>query len=141
MFALPPQASPGTPAWLGTPTTVSRALRLIAESGLDDGGVGDWQIAWESEHATFGAFSFSTWERRRARWRKPAACSSPRVDRRNQSPMGEVALSSGFGCVRRFNAAIRKVYKRTPTQIRRLLATQACSLTISTCSVSNIAAV
>jgi AraC family transcriptional regulator of adaptative response / DNA-3-methyladenine glycosylase II len=35
-------------------------------------------------------------------------------------PMGEVALSSGFGCVRRFNAAIRKIYKRTPTQIRRL---------------------
>ena len=35
-------------------------------------------------------------------------------------PMSEVALSSGFGCVRRFNAAIRKVYKRTPTQIRSL---------------------
>src|SRR4029077_17921486 len=31
-----PEASPGTPAWLGTPTTVSRALRLIAESGLED---------------------------------------------------------------------------------------------------------
>src|SRR5207244_6393612 len=25
-----------------------------------------------------------------------------------------------FGCVRRFNAGIRKVYHRTPTQIRRL---------------------
>jgi AraC family transcriptional regulator of adaptative response / DNA-3-methyladenine glycosylase II len=35
--------------------------------------------------------------------------------------MGQVALASGFGCVRRFNAAIRKVYKRTPTQIRRLV--------------------
>src|SRR5437879_9208769 len=34
-----PECSPGTPAWLGTPSTVSRALRLIAESGLDDGGV------------------------------------------------------------------------------------------------------
>ena len=37
-----------------------------------------------------------------------------------QLPMSEVALASGFGCVRRFNAAIRKTYKRTPTQIRRL---------------------
>jgi AraC family transcriptional regulator of adaptative response / DNA-3-methyladenine glycosylase II len=36
-------------------------------------------------------------------------------------PMGQIALASGFGCVRRFNAAIRKVYKRTPTQIRRLV--------------------
>src|SRR5688500_673203 len=34
-----PEASPGTPAWAGTCTTVSRALRLIAESQLDDGGV------------------------------------------------------------------------------------------------------
>ena len=34
-----PECSPGTPAWLGTPNTVSRALRLISESGLEDGGV------------------------------------------------------------------------------------------------------
>src|SRR6201997_5926673 len=34
-----PECSPGTPAWLGTSNTVSRALRLIGESGLEDGGV------------------------------------------------------------------------------------------------------
>src|SRR5712671_1960942 len=34
-----PETSPGTAAWLGTPNTVSRALRLISESGLEDGGV------------------------------------------------------------------------------------------------------
>jgi len=34
-----PESSPGTPAWLGTSNTVSRALRLISESGLEDGGV------------------------------------------------------------------------------------------------------
>src|SRR5690349_7279673 len=34
-----PECSPGTPAWCGTSNTVSRALRLIEESGLDDGGV------------------------------------------------------------------------------------------------------
>src|SRR5437899_3907353 len=28
-----PECSPGTPAWLGTPNTVARALRLIDESG------------------------------------------------------------------------------------------------------------
>src|ERR1700675_1959694 len=33
-----PECSPGTPAWLGTPSTVSRALRLIGGSGLEDGG-------------------------------------------------------------------------------------------------------
>ena len=34
-----PESSPGTPAWLGTSNTVSRALRLIGESGLEDGGI------------------------------------------------------------------------------------------------------
>src|SRR3979409_693882 len=29
-----PEASPGTPAWVGSSTTVSRALRLIDEDGL-----------------------------------------------------------------------------------------------------------
>jgi len=35
-------------------------------------------------------------------------------------PMNQVALASGFGCVRRFNAGIRDVYKRTPKEIRHL---------------------
>ena len=39
-----PECSPGTPGWLGTPSTVARALRLIdgsslEESGGQDGGV------------------------------------------------------------------------------------------------------
>jgi AraC family transcriptional regulator of adaptative response / DNA-3-methyladenine glycosylase II len=34
-----PECAPGTPAWLGTKTTVSRALRLISESGLEEGGM------------------------------------------------------------------------------------------------------
>jgi AraC family transcriptional regulator of adaptative response / DNA-3-methyladenine glycosylase II len=36
-------------------------------------------------------------------------------------PMSQIALASGFGSVRRFNAGIREVYHRTPTQIRRLV--------------------
>jgi len=35
-------------------------------------------------------------------------------------PMNQIALASGFGSVRRFNDGIRRVYHRTPTQIRRL---------------------
>src|ERR1700728_2223308 len=34
-----PEASPATPAWCGTSNTVSRALRLIGETGLEHGGV------------------------------------------------------------------------------------------------------
>ena len=35
-------------------------------------------------------------------------------------PMGEIALASGFGSIRRFNAAFRKTYDRTPTHLRKL---------------------
>jgi AraC family transcriptional regulator, regulatory protein of adaptative response / DNA-3-methyladenine glycosylase II len=35
-------------------------------------------------------------------------------------PMTQIAFAAGFGSVRRFNAGIRNVYHRTPTQIRRL---------------------
>jgi len=35
-----PEASPGTPAWMGTSTTVSRALRLIGDGALDGEGLG-----------------------------------------------------------------------------------------------------
>lgn len=34
-----PECSPGTPAWMGSSATVSRALRLISESPLEDGGL------------------------------------------------------------------------------------------------------
>ena len=36
-----PETAPGTPAWLGTSATVTRALRLIDGGALDDGGVDD----------------------------------------------------------------------------------------------------
>src|SRR5437667_1788936 len=36
-----PETSPGTPAWLGTSITVSRALRLIDENGLSDESLED----------------------------------------------------------------------------------------------------
>ena len=116
-----PEASPGTPAWLGTPTTVSRALRLIAESGLDDGGVEGLadRLGVGARHLRrlfiqhLGAPPSAVAQTRRLHFAKKL------IDE-TSLPMGEVALSSGFGCVRRFNAAIRKVYKRTPTQIRRL---------------------
>src|SRR5260221_1970632 len=34
-----PECSPGTPAWTGTSTTLSPALKLIHETALEDGGM------------------------------------------------------------------------------------------------------
>jgi AraC family transcriptional regulator of adaptative response / DNA-3-methyladenine glycosylase II len=116
-----PECSPGTPAWVGTPNTVSRALRLIAESGLGLGGVEALaeRLGVGARHLRrlfvqhLGATPMAVALTRRMHFAKKL------IDE-TWLPMTEVAVASGFGSVRRFNAAIRKVYQRTPTQLRRL---------------------
>ena len=116
-----PECSPGTGAWLGTQNTVSRALRLIGQSGLKDGGVEllAKRLGIGSRHLRrlflrhLGATPRAVAQTRRLHFTKKL------IDE-TTLPMTQVALASGFGCVRQFNDAIRKVYNRTPTQIRRL---------------------
>jgi AraC family transcriptional regulator of adaptative response / DNA-3-methyladenine glycosylase II len=116
-----PECSPGTPAWFGTSNTVSRALRLIAESGLEDDGMEGLaeRLGVSSRHLRrlfirhLGAPPSAVAKTRRLHFAKKL------IDETRLS-MTNIALASGFGCVRRFNAVIRKTYNRTPTQIRRL---------------------
>ncbi len=116
-----PECSPGSPAWQGTPSTVSRALRLIEESGLEDGGVEGLarRLGVGSRHLRrlfmkhLGATPSTIAHTRRLQFAKKL------IDE-TLLPMSDVAIASGFGCVRRFNAAIFNTYHRTPTHIRRL---------------------
>src|SRR5579864_9808436 len=116
-----PECSPGTPAWMGTSNTVSRALRLMEESGLEDGGVETLaeRLGMGARHLRrlflkhLGATPSAVARTRRLNFVKKL------IDE-TSLPMSHIALASGFGCVRRFNAAIRATYHRTPTQIRRL---------------------
>src|SRR5437016_9647561 len=117
-----PECSPGTPAWLGPPNTVSRALRLIGESGLEDGGVEGLaeRLGVGSRHLRrlflrhLGATPSAVAQTRRLHFSKKL------IDE-TSLPMNQVALASGFGCVRRFNAGILTAFHRTPTQLRRLV--------------------
>jgi AraC family transcriptional regulator of adaptative response / DNA-3-methyladenine glycosylase II len=96
-------------------------LRLIGESGLEDGGVEVLaeRLGVGSRHLRrlflrhLGATPIAVAQTRRLHFAKKL------IDE-TSLPMNQIALASGFGCVRRFNAGIRKVYHRTPTQIRRL---------------------
>lgn len=116
-----PECSPGTAAWLGSSNTVSRALRLISESGLEDGGVEVLaeRLGVGSRHLRrlflqhLGATPSAVAQTRRLHFAKKL------IDE-TSLPMSQVAISSGFGCVRRFNAAISQTYHRTPTRIRAL---------------------
>src|SRR5260370_29559780 len=116
-----PECSPGTPAWMGTSATVSRALRLISESPLEDGGVNALgsRLGIGSRHLRrlflqhLGAPPITVVQTRRLHFVKKL------IDE-TTLPMSHVALAAGFGSVRRFNATIRRVYNRTPTQLRKL---------------------
>ena len=117
-----PESCPGTPAWLGTSNTVSRALRLIDESGLEDGGVEllAERLGVGSRHLRrlfvrhLGATPTAVAQTRRLHFAKKL------IDE-TKLPMQQIAIASGFGSVRRFNAGIHNVYHRTPTQIRKLV--------------------
>jgi AraC family transcriptional regulator of adaptative response / DNA-3-methyladenine glycosylase II len=115
-----PELSPGTPAWSGTSTTVSRALRLISEGEMEGErvdllasrlGVGSRQLR-RLFVRHLGASPIAVMKTRRLHFAKKL------IDETNLL-MGEIAEASGFGSVRRFNAAFRSTYKRTPSQLRR----------------------
>jgi AraC family transcriptional regulator of adaptative response / DNA-3-methyladenine glycosylase II len=106
---------------MGTSNTVSRALRLIEESGLEDGGIESLagRLGVGSRHLRrlflkhLGATPSAVARTRRLHFVKKL------IDE-TALPMSHIAMAGGFGCVRRFNAAIRTTYHRTPTQVRRL---------------------
>ena len=116
-----PESSPGTPAWLGTSNTVSRALRLIGESGLEEGGVEALaeRLGIGSRHLRrlflkhLGATPMAVAHTRRLHFAKKLLDET-------SLPMNQIAMVAGFGSVRRFNAGIGKSFHRTPTQIRHL---------------------
>ncbi len=115
-----PEASPGTPAWLGTSATVSRALRLIGDGVLDAGdvaslaarlGIGERHLRrLFTQH--LGASPISVAQTRRVLFAK-------KLLNETHLPMTQVALASGFSSVRRFNDALRGVYGRPPRELRR----------------------
>lgn len=116
-----PECSPGTPAWMGTSATVSRALRIISESSLEDGGVDALagRLGIGSRHLRrlfmkhLGAPPIKVAQTRRLHFAKKL------IDETTLS-MAQVARAAGFGSVRHFNTTIVKTYKRTPTHIRNL---------------------
>ncbi len=115
-----PETSPGTPAWLGTSVSVSRGLRLIAEGALDENSVDELaeRLGLGSRHLRrmflqhLGATPIAVAQTRRVHFAKKL------IDE-TLLPMTQVAMASGFGSIRRFNATFQKLYGRTPGDLRR----------------------
>ena len=115
-----PEVSPDMPAWLGTSTTVARALRMIAAGALDTEpvaamaarlGVGERHLRRLFEDH-LGAAPASIALARRVLFAKQLITETG-------LSMTEIAAGSGFQSIRRFNGAILKVYRRSPSELRR----------------------
>ena len=115
-----PECSPGTPAWLGSSVTVSRALRLIAEGALEDDGVDTLaeRLGIGSRHMRrlflehLGATPVAVAQTRRL-------LAAKKLIDETSLPLTEIAIASGFGSIRRFNAAFLETWGRSPRELRR----------------------
>ena len=116
-----PEAAPFSPAWKGSLTTVERGMRLIYEGALDDDGV---EVL--AGRLGIGARHLSRLFRKHLGASPTQVARTTRVQRAKrlidgtELPMTEIALCSGFRSLRRFNAVFAEVYKRSPTEIRRV---------------------
>jgi AraC family transcriptional regulator of adaptative response / DNA-3-methyladenine glycosylase II len=116
-----PETAPGTPAWHGAAATVSRALRLIERGFLDDGNT----IEDLADTLGMTARHLRRLFVRHAGASPTAVATTRRVQRakalvdETPMPMAAIAFAAGFASVRRFNAAFRAMYRRSPSAIRR----------------------
>jgi AraC family transcriptional regulator of adaptative response / DNA-3-methyladenine glycosylase II len=117
-----PEISPELAGWRGTSNTVSRALALIAEGFLDREdcnvetlatrvGMGERQLRRLFEQH-LGASPVAVAQTRRVLFAKQLIHDT-------RLSMAEVAMTSGFGSLRRFNDAFRTLYHRPPMELRR----------------------
>ncbi len=127
-----PEMTPGVAGWLGTANTVSRALHLISEGAMNEGGVDDLadRLGVTARHLRrlfdkyVGATPVSVAQAQRILFAKKLLSESP-------LSMTDVALAAGFGSLRRFNHTMRETYGRPPTRLRRAATPPAASSNIT----------
>ncbi len=116
-----PETAPFSPAWKGSRTSVERALRLVDAGALDDASV-----AALAARLGIGTRHLSRLFDKHLGASPSQIAKTARVQRAKRLlddtdlPMTEVASRAGFRSLRRFNAVFAEVYKRPPTEIRRM---------------------
>jgi AraC family transcriptional regulator of adaptative response / DNA-3-methyladenine glycosylase II len=115
-----PECAPGTPAWTGASSTVARALRLIGDGALEadsiDALAGRLGIGARHLRRLFiehlGASPVAVAQTRRL-------LSAKRLIDETDMPLTAIAMSAGYGSIRRFNAAFLASYGRSPRELRQ----------------------
>ena len=115
-----PETAPFSPAWNGSRTTVTRALRLISEGTLDECSVDEL-----AARLGIGARHLARLFRRHLGASPTQVARTLRVQRAKRLldetdlPMTEIAYRAGFGSLRRFNTVFAEIYRRPPSAVRR----------------------
>jgi AraC family transcriptional regulator of adaptative response/methylated-DNA-[protein]-cysteine methyltransferase len=115
-----PETAPGSPAWNGTRSTVGRAMRLIEDGFLDHASVSEL-----SERLGIGPRHLLRLFLRHAGATPIEVAATRRIQAAKRMidgtalPIAEIAFAAGFNSVRRFNAAFRATYGRTPSSFRK----------------------
>jgi AraC family transcriptional regulator of adaptative response / DNA-3-methyladenine glycosylase II len=115
-----PETAPGSPEWLGSESTVNRALVLLHGADATDGSIvavaSQLGITSRQLHRLFvsqlGASPKAVAQTARLAVARQLVLKGTRS-------MTDVALASGFRSVRRFNGAIKQAFGMTPTAMRR----------------------
>jgi AraC family transcriptional regulator, regulatory protein of adaptative response / DNA-3-methyladenine glycosylase II len=113
-----PDASPRSPAAIGAPVTVTRALRLIGEGHTCDMdelaarlGVGARHLRrLFAEH--LGASPLAVAQTTKLHFAR-------KMLEETRAPVVDVAFASGFRSVRRFNDAFRATFRAAPSELRK----------------------
>ncbi|MFN8772186.1 MAG: bifunctional transcriptional activator/DNA repair enzyme AdaA [bacterium] len=118
-----PETTPFSAAWNGTLASVTRAFRLIVEDGALDGD--DSTVEALASRLGMTERHLRRLFARHLGASPTAVARTARVQRAKRLltdtdlPMTEIAMTAGFGSLRRFNAAFADVYGRAPSAMRR----------------------
>ncbi len=114
-----PETAPGSPAWLGTATTVGRAMRFIYDGFLDTESVDDL-----AGKLGIGSRHLSRLFARHVGASPTQVAATARLQRAKRlidatdMKLTDIAFEAGFQSIRRFNDVFRNLYGRPPSAIR-----------------------
>ncbi|WP_285503146.1 DNA-3-methyladenine glycosylase 2 [Actinokineospora sp. NBRC 105648] len=115
-----PDATPGSPQWNERADLVGRAMRLIADGVVDNGGVTalatrlgySVRQVERQLRAELGAGPLALARAQRAQTARILIETTPLT-------MTDVSVAAGFGSLRAFNETVREIFALSPTELRQ----------------------
>ena len=115
-----PETAPGTPAWVGSPALVARALRLISAGALDDDDLEAFAARLGIGARHLGRlFTTHIGVAPGAIARARRAHLARRLLDESDLPLAEIAFAAGFASVRQFNHSMRASFGAPPSALRK----------------------